>query len=235
MSICFFRPNEIAEIRLKFSNFDKTENQASLRIVPKQANAIETHEVYETDNEKLSLKQAIELKIRGASAHSKRHSATTELAKLDKERSGQPIIIFAFLGDKLMICYPLVISLTGISTLQISNAIGKIPVLELTVLEPQWDLAEEFVTNINEHSMNATAECAKQEIHECETSRFDVKMHTFITFLQSQWSRLQIFHDIDYLPDTNLYELSDKELFETVMDPTGMKFALIRADRTYRT
>ncbi|KAA6380604.1 MAG: hypothetical protein EZS28_023867, partial [Streblomastix strix] len=30
MSVCFFRPNEIAEIRLKFSNVDKTENQASL-------------------------------------------------------------------------------------------------------------------------------------------------------------------------------------------------------------
>ncbi|KAA6352965.1 MAG: hypothetical protein EZS28_051508, partial [Streblomastix strix] len=57
--ICFFRPNEIAEIRLKFSNVDKTENQASLRLAPKQANAIETYEVYETDNEELSPKLAI--------------------------------------------------------------------------------------------------------------------------------------------------------------------------------
>ncbi|KAA6392326.1 MAG: hypothetical protein EZS28_012147 [Streblomastix strix] len=104
MSVCFFSPNEIAEIRLKFSNDDKTENQASLRLAPKQANAIETYEVYETDNEKLSTKLAIyewidrlkkqfpkvislqltkilrELKIIGASVYSIRHSATTELA-----------------------------------------------------------------------------------------------------------------------------------------------------------
>ncbi|KAA6376831.1 MAG: hypothetical protein EZS28_027641, partial [Streblomastix strix] len=53
-------PNEIAEIRLKFSNVDKTENQASLRLAPKQAQAIEKYEVYETDNEKLNLKQAIQ-------------------------------------------------------------------------------------------------------------------------------------------------------------------------------
>ncbi|KAA6389498.1 MAG: hypothetical protein EZS28_014973 [Streblomastix strix] len=59
MSVCFFRPNEIAEIRLKFSNVDKTENQASLRLASKQANAIETYEVYETDNEKLSSKLEI--------------------------------------------------------------------------------------------------------------------------------------------------------------------------------
>ncbi|KAA6353295.1 MAG: hypothetical protein EZS28_051178, partial [Streblomastix strix] len=59
MSICFFRPNEIAEIRLKFSNVNKSENQASLRLAPKQANAIETYEVYETDNEELSPKLAI--------------------------------------------------------------------------------------------------------------------------------------------------------------------------------
>ncbi|KAA6383572.1 MAG: hypothetical protein EZS28_020902 [Streblomastix strix] len=59
MSICFFRPNEIAEIRLKFSNVNKTENQASLRLAPKQANAIETYEVYETDNKKQSPKLAI--------------------------------------------------------------------------------------------------------------------------------------------------------------------------------
>ncbi|KAA6403564.1 MAG: hypothetical protein EZS28_000900 [Streblomastix strix] len=59
MSICFFRPNEIAEIRLKFSNVNKSENQASLKLVPKQANAIERYEVYETDNEKLSPKLAI--------------------------------------------------------------------------------------------------------------------------------------------------------------------------------
>ncbi|KAA6399736.1 MAG: hypothetical protein EZS28_004742, partial [Streblomastix strix] len=59
MSVCFFRPNEIAEIRLKFSNVDKKENQASLRLAPKQANAIETYEVYETDNESLSPKLAI--------------------------------------------------------------------------------------------------------------------------------------------------------------------------------
>ncbi|KAA6375055.1 MAG: hypothetical protein EZS28_029418 [Streblomastix strix] len=59
MSICFFRPNEIAEIRLKFSNVNKAENQASLRFAPKQANAIETYDVYEKDNEKLSPKLAI--------------------------------------------------------------------------------------------------------------------------------------------------------------------------------
>ncbi|KAA6399179.1 MAG: hypothetical protein EZS28_005286 [Streblomastix strix] len=59
MSVCFVRPNNIAEIRLKFSNIDKAENQASLRLAPKQANAIETYEVYETDNEKLSTKLAI--------------------------------------------------------------------------------------------------------------------------------------------------------------------------------
>ncbi|KAA6381362.1 MAG: hypothetical protein EZS28_023110 [Streblomastix strix] len=59
MSICFFRPNEIAEIRLKFSNVNKTENQASLRLSPKQVNVIETYEVFETDNEKLCSKLAI--------------------------------------------------------------------------------------------------------------------------------------------------------------------------------
>ncbi|KAA6356080.1 MAG: hypothetical protein EZS28_048393, partial [Streblomastix strix] len=59
MSICFFRSNEIVEIRLKFTNANKTENQASLRLAPKQANSIETYEIYETDNEKLSPKQAI--------------------------------------------------------------------------------------------------------------------------------------------------------------------------------
>ncbi|KAA6368260.1 MAG: putative Transposon Ty3-I Gag-Pol polyprotein, partial [Streblomastix strix] len=59
MSVCFFRPNEIAEIRLKFSNVNKVENQASLRLAPKQPNAIEIYEVYETDNESLSPKLAI--------------------------------------------------------------------------------------------------------------------------------------------------------------------------------
>ncbi|KAA6377746.1 MAG: hypothetical protein EZS28_026724, partial [Streblomastix strix] len=59
MSICFFRPNEIAEIRLKFSNVNKSENQASLRLAPKQANAIETYEIYEADNEKLIPKLVI--------------------------------------------------------------------------------------------------------------------------------------------------------------------------------
>ncbi|KAA6398555.1 MAG: hypothetical protein EZS28_005917 [Streblomastix strix] len=106
MSVCFFKPNEIAEIRLKFSNVSKTENQASLRLAPKQANAIETYEVYETDNEKLCPKLAIyewidrlkkqfpkdtdffieaqrELKIIGASSYSIRHSELTELAKLE--------------------------------------------------------------------------------------------------------------------------------------------------------
>ncbi|KAA6373906.1 MAG: hypothetical protein EZS28_030567 [Streblomastix strix] len=107
MSVCFFRPNEIAEIRLKFSNVDKTENQASLRLAPKQTNAIETYEVYETDNESLSPKLAIyeqidrlkkqfpkKLKIIGASAYSIRHSATTQLAKLEqtKQLGNQQII-----------------------------------------------------------------------------------------------------------------------------------------------
>ncbi|KAA6373936.1 MAG: hypothetical protein EZS28_030538 [Streblomastix strix] len=59
MSLCIFRPNEIAEIRLKFSNINKTENQASLRLARKQANVIETYEVYDTDNEKISPKLAI--------------------------------------------------------------------------------------------------------------------------------------------------------------------------------
>ncbi|KAA6400246.1 MAG: hypothetical protein EZS28_004225 [Streblomastix strix] len=118
MSVCFFRPNEIAEIRLKFSNVDKTENQASLRLAPKHANAIETYEVYDTDNESLSPKLAIyewidglkkqfskdislqltkllrELKIIGASVYSIQHSATTELAKLEqtKQLGNQQII-----------------------------------------------------------------------------------------------------------------------------------------------
>ncbi|KAA6383902.1 MAG: hypothetical protein EZS28_020574, partial [Streblomastix strix] len=47
------------EIRPKFSNVNKSENQASLRLAPKQANAIETYEEYETDNEELSPKLAI--------------------------------------------------------------------------------------------------------------------------------------------------------------------------------
>ncbi|KAA6385027.1 MAG: hypothetical protein EZS28_019444 [Streblomastix strix] len=58
MSICVFRPNEIPEIRLKFSNANKTENQASLILAPKQANAIETNKIFETENEKLSPKLA---------------------------------------------------------------------------------------------------------------------------------------------------------------------------------
>ncbi|KAA6362201.1 MAG: hypothetical protein EZS28_042271, partial [Streblomastix strix] len=59
MSKCFFRPNEIAETRLKFSNVNKIENQESLRLALRQANAIETYKVYETDNERLSPKLAI--------------------------------------------------------------------------------------------------------------------------------------------------------------------------------
>ncbi|KAA6341829.1 MAG: hypothetical protein EZS28_052428, partial [Streblomastix strix] len=59
MSICFFRPNETAEIKLKFFNINKNKNQASLKLAPKQANVIETYEIYETDNEKLSPKLAI--------------------------------------------------------------------------------------------------------------------------------------------------------------------------------
>ncbi|KAA6353749.1 MAG: hypothetical protein EZS28_050724, partial [Streblomastix strix] len=55
----FFRPYEIAEIRLKFSNVNKTKNQASLRLAPKLENAFETCEVFETDYEKLSPKLAI--------------------------------------------------------------------------------------------------------------------------------------------------------------------------------
>ncbi|KAA6372608.1 MAG: hypothetical protein EZS28_031863, partial [Streblomastix strix] len=77
MSVYFFRPNEIAKIRLKFSNVNKTENQVSLRLAPKQANAIET-----------------ELKIIEASAYSIRYSATTELAKLGiPERVSLPLHI----------------------------------------------------------------------------------------------------------------------------------------------
>ncbi|KAA6380440.1 MAG: hypothetical protein EZS28_024032, partial [Streblomastix strix] len=144
MSICFFRPNKIAEIRLKFSNVNKSENQASLRLAPKQANAIETYEVYETDNEELSPKLAIyewidrlkkqfpkgkdfllwhkgfnkptttkdislqltkllrELKIIGASAYSIRHSATTELAKLEqtKQLGNQQVIQAKIMKDQ---------------------------------------------------------------------------------------------------------------------------------------
>ncbi|KAA6393525.1 MAG: hypothetical protein EZS28_010945 [Streblomastix strix] len=82
MSICFFGPNEIAQIRLKFSIVNKTENQASLRLAPKQANAVETYEVYETVNEKLSPKLAIyELIDRLKKQFPK---ATTELAKLEQ-------------------------------------------------------------------------------------------------------------------------------------------------------
>ncbi|KAA6398396.1 MAG: hypothetical protein EZS28_006080 [Streblomastix strix] len=53
------RPNEMAEIRLKFSNVSKTENQASLGLSPKQAEVIQAQEVQETINEKLSPKQVI--------------------------------------------------------------------------------------------------------------------------------------------------------------------------------
>ncbi|KAA6403424.1 MAG: hypothetical protein EZS28_001052 [Streblomastix strix] len=59
MSLYFFKLNEIAEIRLKFSNVNKTEKQASLGQVPKQANAIETYDIYETENEKLCPKLVI--------------------------------------------------------------------------------------------------------------------------------------------------------------------------------
>ncbi|KAA6380251.1 MAG: hypothetical protein EZS28_024221 [Streblomastix strix] len=86
-------PNDIAEIRLKFPNVNKTDNQTSPRLAPKQANAIEAYEIYETDNEKLSPKLVTfdwidRLKKffpKGASAYSIRHSATTELAKLDTQ------------------------------------------------------------------------------------------------------------------------------------------------------
>ncbi|KAA6362455.1 MAG: hypothetical protein EZS28_042018, partial [Streblomastix strix] len=54
-----WRLNETAAIRLKFFNVNKAENQAFVRFAPNQANAIETYEVYETDNEKLSPKLAI--------------------------------------------------------------------------------------------------------------------------------------------------------------------------------
>ncbi|KAA6380966.1 MAG: hypothetical protein EZS28_023510 [Streblomastix strix] len=59
MLIHFFRRNKISEIRLKFSIVDKTENQASLILAQNQANTIESYEVYEIDNEKLSPKLAI--------------------------------------------------------------------------------------------------------------------------------------------------------------------------------
>ncbi|KAA6388078.1 MAG: hypothetical protein EZS28_016394 [Streblomastix strix] len=59
MSTSFLYPNKLAEIRLKFSNTTKTENQASLRLVPKKANAIETQEMNETEKEKLCPKLAI--------------------------------------------------------------------------------------------------------------------------------------------------------------------------------
>ncbi|KAA6374379.1 MAG: hypothetical protein EZS28_030095 [Streblomastix strix] len=59
ISICFFKSNKIAEVRLKFSNVNKIEKQTALRFAPIQTNAIETYEVYETDNEKLSPKLAI--------------------------------------------------------------------------------------------------------------------------------------------------------------------------------
>ncbi|KAA6403823.1 MAG: hypothetical protein EZS28_000641 [Streblomastix strix] len=101
ISSCFFRPNEIAEIRLKFSNVNKTKNQAPLRLASKQANAIKTLKKLfpkgtvfllwrkgfnkPTTTKDISLqftKLLKELKIIGASASSIRHSATTELAKL---------------------------------------------------------------------------------------------------------------------------------------------------------
>ncbi|KAA6376613.1 MAG: hypothetical protein EZS28_027858 [Streblomastix strix] len=59
MSICFYRPMEIAAIKLKFTNVNKIENQASLRQAPKQANVTETYYIYEIDNEKLGPKLAI--------------------------------------------------------------------------------------------------------------------------------------------------------------------------------
>ncbi|KAA6376824.1 MAG: hypothetical protein EZS28_027650 [Streblomastix strix] len=59
MLIRIFQQNNIAEIRLKFSNVNKTENQASLRQAPKLANEIETYKIYEIETEKLSPKLAI--------------------------------------------------------------------------------------------------------------------------------------------------------------------------------
>ncbi|KAA6384634.1 MAG: hypothetical protein EZS28_019839 [Streblomastix strix] len=87
---------------------NKTENQASPRLALKQANAIETYEDYETDNEKLSyskptttkdislqlIKLLRELKIIGASAYSIRHSATIELAKLGIPESDLAIFTY---------------------------------------------------------------------------------------------------------------------------------------------
>ncbi|KAA6385251.1 MAG: hypothetical protein EZS28_019221 [Streblomastix strix] len=113
MSVCFFRTNQIAELRLKFSNVNKTENQTSLRLAPKQANAIETYEkqfpkgtdflfwhkgfnkpTTTKDISQQLTKLLRELKIVGASAYSIRHSTTTELAKLEqtKQLGNQQII-----------------------------------------------------------------------------------------------------------------------------------------------
>ncbi|KAA6372238.1 MAG: hypothetical protein EZS28_032235 [Streblomastix strix] len=106
MLICFFSPNEIAEIKLNFLNVNKTENQASQRLAPKQANAIETYEVYEIDNEKLISKLAVyewvdrlQKQFPKAFAYSIRHSATTELAKLEPmtQQGNQQVI-----QDKIM-------------------------------------------------------------------------------------------------------------------------------------
>ncbi|KAA6382525.1 MAG: hypothetical protein EZS28_021947 [Streblomastix strix] len=109
MSIGFFRPNEISEIRLKFSNINKTGNQTSLKLAPKQANAIETYEhkgfnkpTTTKDTSLLLSKLFSELKIIGASAYSIRHSATTELAKLEQmaQRSNQQIIQAKIMKDQ---------------------------------------------------------------------------------------------------------------------------------------
>ncbi|KAA6368975.1 MAG: hypothetical protein EZS28_035499 [Streblomastix strix] len=86
MSECFFRQNEIAYIRLKFSNVNKAENQASLRLAPKQANAIESYEGFNkpATTKDISLqftKLLRELKIVGTSAYTIRHSATTRTCK----------------------------------------------------------------------------------------------------------------------------------------------------------
>ncbi|KAA6385921.1 MAG: hypothetical protein EZS28_018550 [Streblomastix strix] len=102
MSVCFFRPNQIVEIRLKFSNVDKTDNQESLRLAPKQVNEIKQmrlkkqlpkgtdfllwHKGFNKptttkDSSQQLTKLLRELKIIEASAYSIRHSATTELEK----------------------------------------------------------------------------------------------------------------------------------------------------------
>ncbi|KAA6382748.1 MAG: putative WD repeat domain 16, partial [Streblomastix strix] len=123
-----------------------------------------------------------------------------------------------------------------------------------------WKLgrdSQQLIATMKEHRMAVTAVRVTQDDLECVSSGSDGQMLTWSLTRHirlKQMIKTANFQGVDYLPDNSQFiacgsdrfatyfdafegkqlrevELSDKELFDIAVDPSGMKFALVGADQ----